>query len=85
LAALPAPITKLPNRTIRQALETAGKLALHHLAGGLRYYSLCIDAAWREMEKPIYVTQPYLPPLAEFFPYLEKIWCSPTAALSTKS
>lgn len=26
------------------------------------------------MEKPIYVTQPFLPPLAEFLPYLEKIW-----------
>jgi len=26
------------------------------------------------MNKPIYVTQPYLPPLAEFIPYLEKIW-----------
>jgi dTDP-4-amino-4,6-dideoxygalactose transaminase len=25
---------------------------------------------------PIYVTQPYLPPLAEFIPYLEKIWAS---------
>ncbi len=25
-------------------------------------------------EKPIYVTQPYLPPLEEFIPYLEKIW-----------
>ncbi len=24
--------------------------------------------------KQIYVTQPYLPPLAEFIPYLEKIW-----------
>jgi len=24
--------------------------------------------------KPIYVTQPYLPPLDEFIPYLEKIW-----------
>jgi len=24
--------------------------------------------------KPIYVTQPYLPPLAEFIPYLENIW-----------
>lgn len=24
--------------------------------------------------KPIYVTQPYLPPLEEFIPYLEKIW-----------
>ena len=24
--------------------------------------------------KPIYVTQPYLPPLEEFLPYLEKIW-----------
>ena len=23
---------------------------------------------------PIYVTQPYLPPLAEFIPYLERIW-----------
>ncbi|MBC7501698.1 MAG: DegT/DnrJ/EryC1/StrS family aminotransferase [Herminiimonas sp.] len=26
--------------------------------------------------KPIYVTQPHLPPLAEFMPYLEKIWDS---------
>ena len=26
------------------------------------------------MTKPIYVTQPYLPPLEEFIPYLEKIW-----------
>lgn len=26
------------------------------------------------MKKPIYVTQPYLPPLEEFVPYLEKIW-----------
>ena len=25
-------------------------------------------------EKPIYVTQPFLPPLEEFLPYLEKIW-----------
>jgi dTDP-4-amino-4,6-dideoxygalactose transaminase len=27
-------------------------------------------------DQPIYVTQPYLPPLAEFVPYLEKIWDS---------
>jgi dTDP-4-amino-4,6-dideoxygalactose transaminase len=26
------------------------------------------------MSLPIYVTQPYLPPLAEFLPYLEEIW-----------
>ncbi len=26
--------------------------------------------------KPIYVTEPYLPPLEEFIPYLEKIWDS---------
>ncbi|PWW37685.1 dTDP-4-amino-4,6-dideoxygalactose transaminase [Idiomarina loihiensis] len=26
--------------------------------------------------KPIYVTQPYLPPLKEFIPYLEEIWQS---------
>jgi dTDP-4-amino-4,6-dideoxygalactose transaminase len=26
------------------------------------------------MIKPIYVTQPYLPPLKEFIPYLEEIW-----------
>lgn len=25
-------------------------------------------------DKPIYVTQPFLPPLEEFMPYLEKIW-----------
>ena len=28
--------------------------------------------------KPIYVTQPYLPPLEQFIPYLEKIWESKT-------
>jgi dTDP-4-amino-4,6-dideoxygalactose transaminase len=27
-------------------------------------------------KKPLYVTQPYLPPLQEFVPYLEKIWDS---------
>lgn len=27
-------------------------------------------------QKPVYVTQPYLPPLDEFIPYLEKIWDS---------
>lgn len=26
--------------------------------------------------KPIYVTQPYLPPLQEFIPYLEQIWAN---------
>jgi dTDP-4-amino-4,6-dideoxygalactose transaminase len=26
------------------------------------------------MNKPIYVTQPYLPPLEEFIPYLQEIW-----------
>ncbi len=26
------------------------------------------------MSKPIYVTQPYLPPLEEFIPYLQQIW-----------
>ena len=29
-----------------------------------------------QSSKPIYVTQPELPPLAEFLPYLEKIWDS---------
>jgi dTDP-4-amino-4,6-dideoxygalactose transaminase len=28
------------------------------------------------MTQPIYVTQPYLPPLEEFMPYLEKIWAN---------
>jgi dTDP-4-amino-4,6-dideoxygalactose transaminase len=27
-----------------------------------------------QFPEPIYVTQPYLPPLQEFLPYLEKIW-----------
>ena len=27
-------------------------------------------------EKPIYVTQPHLPPLEEFIPYLEEIWAN---------
>ena len=26
------------------------------------------------MDKPIYVTQPNLPPLEEFIPYLQNIW-----------
>jgi dTDP-4-amino-4,6-dideoxygalactose transaminase len=30
------------------------------------------------MTKPIYVTQPFLPPLEEFLPYLKKIWDSHT-------
>ena len=29
-------------------------------------------------DERIYVTQPHLPPLAEFLPYLEKIWDSKT-------
>jgi len=28
----------------------------------------------RSLKKPIYVTRPILPPLEEFYPYLEKIW-----------
>jgi dTDP-4-amino-4,6-dideoxygalactose transaminase len=32
----------------------------------------------KEFSKPIYVTEPYLPPLEEFIPYLEKIWDSKT-------
>jgi dTDP-4-amino-4,6-dideoxygalactose transaminase len=28
------------------------------------------------MTQPLHVTQPYLPPLEEFIPYLEKIWAS---------
>lgn len=27
-----------------------------------------------DQSKPVYVTQPYLPPLADFLPYLEEIW-----------
>lgn len=30
--------------------------------------------AMDDTHKPIYVTQPYLPPLEEFVPYLEQIW-----------
>jgi dTDP-4-amino-4,6-dideoxygalactose transaminase len=29
---------------------------------------------WHPMKKNIYVTRPFLPPLEEFIPYLEKIW-----------
>ncbi|BAU73419.1 DegT/DnrJ/EryC1/StrS family aminotransferase [Metapseudomonas furukawaii] len=29
-------------------------------------------------DRPIFVTQPYLPPLEEFVPYLEKIWANKT-------
>ena len=31
-----------------------------------------------QMPGTVYVTQPYLPPLAEFIPYLEKIWSNKT-------
>jgi dTDP-4-amino-4,6-dideoxygalactose transaminase len=34
------------------------------------------EAMQADLELPIYVTQPYLPPLAEFIPYLNKIWNS---------
>jgi dTDP-4-amino-4,6-dideoxygalactose transaminase len=27
-----------------------------------------------DQSKPVYVTQPYMPPLADFIPYLEEIW-----------
>jgi len=30
----------------------------------------------RELDKPIYVTEPHLPPLEDFVPYLEQIWAS---------
>jgi dTDP-4-amino-4,6-dideoxygalactose transaminase len=33
-----------------------------------------IDQTEKIMNKPIYVTQPFLPPLEELQPYLEKIW-----------
>lgn len=33
-----------------------------------------IKLASSAMEKPVYVTQPYLPPLEEFIPYLQEIW-----------
>ncbi len=29
-------------------------------------------------DKPVYVTQPHLPPLSEFIPYLEQIWANKT-------
>jgi len=37
-----------------------------------------IRSVWNEVknDEPIYVTRPYLPPLNEFIPYLEKIWDS---------
>lgn len=36
-----------------------------------------IDAGHRmSKQNPIFVTQPFLPPLEEFIPYLEKIWAS---------
>lgn len=35
-----------------------------------------VEAMNADLESPIYVTQPYLPPLAEFIPYLTKIWNS---------
>ena len=33
-------------------------------------------ATGENMKKDIYVTQPFLPPLEEFLPYLEEIWRS---------
>ncbi len=37
---------------------------------------MVINNKEHRMTKPIYVTQPFLPPLEEFQPYLEKIWAS---------
>ena len=34
------------------------------------------------MTQPIYVTQPFLPPLEEFTPYLEEIWENKILTLS---
>jgi dTDP-4-amino-4,6-dideoxygalactose transaminase len=31
-------------------------------------------AAGRRLESPLYVTQPWMPPLEDFLPYLERIW-----------
>jgi dTDP-4-amino-4,6-dideoxy-D-glucose transaminase len=33
-----------------------------------------IEDSDMENDKPVYVTQPHMPPLEEFIPYLEKIW-----------
>jgi dTDP-4-amino-4,6-dideoxy-D-glucose transaminase len=33
-----------------------------------------IEMKFEHVPEPIYVTQPYLPPLEEFIPYLESIW-----------
>ncbi|MFM0201052.1 dTDP-4-amino-4,6-dideoxy-D-glucose aminotransferase VioA [Paraburkholderia fungorum] len=38
--------------------------------------SLPLRAIQPQTDEPIYVTQPHLAPLAEFIPYLEKIWHS---------
>lgn len=42
----------------------------------LRAAKLTINERNMSTIKPIYVTQPYLPPLEEFTPYLEKIWAN---------
>ena len=51
-----------------------------------RYWAILDEEAMTRMrsnvigsvsdDKPIYVTEPYLPPLEEFIPYLEKIWAT---------
>ncbi|SAK99826.1 aminotransferase [Caballeronia fortuita] len=40
--------------------------------------SNAVRAVYPAADERIYVTQPYLPPLREFIPYLEKIWNSKT-------
>lgn len=42
------------------------------------YSQVAIDNVAKNTNDPIYVTQPALPPLAEFIPYLEEIWSTKT-------
>lgn len=51
----------------------AGRRAPEPDAAGIR---LPGGSAMSTDPGPVYVTQPYLPPLEEFIPYLEKIWAS---------
>lgn len=55
------------------ALAYLSKLSAAGVSGMVRAPSVSEEKNAEE-DKPIYVTQPYLPPLEEFLPYLEEIW-----------
>src|SRR5260221_2193392 len=67
-----APVQRKAAPTFRNRTAAVGKLP----GSVLRETESRRTRRRKRMNKPVYVTQPYLPPLQEFIPYLEEIWGS---------